>query len=229
MLMANNKRTYDSYPRDEFDDPPQGPIGVHRGKPSLASRLTPYLIVLVVAVLAGLLVWSMLSGGLSNVMPWNREADTGSEATTSETTSESNDDTTDGEGGESTEGSEGTESPDSGQTDQGEQTDVPTEGDQDAQGEGVAAAAVNKATAVRVVNAAGINGYAASKAKILEQAGFTNVTAANPSGSVPESTVVWYENEADAATAQEVATQLGITSVSQQSGISSAIVVVLRD
>ena len=227
--MANNKRTYDSYPRDEFDNPPQGPVGVHRGKPSLASRLAPYLIVLVVAALAGLLVWSLLSGGLSHVMPWSRDADTGSEATTAETTPESNDDTAGTEGGEGTEDSEGTESPNTGQTDPGDHTETSPEDDTAVQGDQSAVTAVNKETAVRVVNAAGINGYAASKAQILEQAGFTNVTAANPSGSVPADTVVWYENEADAATAQEVATQLGITSVSQQSGISSAIVVVLRD
>ena len=219
--MAKNKPTYDTYPRDEFDDPPQGPLGVHRGKPPVASRVAPYVIVLVAAVLAGLLAWSVFSGGLSNILPWNRQDESEPAATATETAPQSDDDATDTEEPEE-EGSEATESPNTGQTDPGESTDTSTD-DQ------TAASAVNKATAVRVVNAAGINGYAASKAQILEQAGFTNVTAANPTGSVPASTVVWYENEADAATAQEVASQLGITSVEQQSGIASAIVVVLRN
>ena len=220
--MANNKRTYDSYPRDQFDDPPQGPVGVHRGKPSVASRLTPYLIVLVVAALAGLLAWSMLSGGLSNVLPWNSDSNAGSGQTATETTPQSDDEATGTGDGEGTEGSEDTESPNTGQTDPGDHAE------NQAGGEATAAATVNKDTPVLILNAAGINHYAASKAHILEQAGFTNVTPDNPSGSMPDNTVVWYENETDAATAQEVASQLGITSVEQKSGISSAIVVVLR-
>ena len=90
-----------------------------------------------------------------------------------------------------------------------------------------AAATVNKATQVRVINATGISGYAGQKADVLQTAGYTNVEAANPTGSVPTSTVVWYQNEADKATAEDVASTLGISAVEQVQGLAAPITVVL--
>ena len=72
-----------------------------------------------------------------------------------------------------------------------------------------------------------ITGYAKSKADALTQAGYTSVTPSNPTGNVPSQTVVWYQNEADKATAENVAQTLGISNVQQSSGLVTPIVVVL--
>ena len=75
----------------------------------------------------------------------------------------------------------------------------------DAQSTPPATAEANKATSVRVINGTKISGHAASRAYTLKQAGYKNVVSANPSGTLPASTVVWYQNETDAATAKDIA------------------------
>ena len=90
-----------------------------------------------------------------------------------------------------------------------------------------ATAEANKATSVRVINGTKISGHAASRAYTLKQAGYKNVVSANPSGTLPASTVVWYQNETDAATAKDIAVTLGISDVRQMPGISAPVVVVL--
>lgn len=97
----------------------------------------------------------------------------------------------------------------------------------DAQSTPPATAEANKATSVRVINGTKISGHAASRAYTLKQAGYKNVVSANPSGTLPASTVVWYQNETDAATAKDIAVTLGISDVRQMSGISAPVVVVL--
>ncbi|MGC4174452.1 LytR C-terminal domain-containing protein [Demequina sp.] len=67
---------------------------------------------------------------------------------------------------------------------------------------------------IAVLNGAGINGLAAEQQQVLEDAGFTKVTAANLSGSKPDDNVVVYSNEELKATAQEVAKALGIDDIS---------------
>ena len=42
--MAKDKETYDSYAKDVFDNPPAGPVGVHRGARPAGARMTPFLI-----------------------------------------------------------------------------------------------------------------------------------------------------------------------------------------
>ena len=59
-----------------------------------------------------------------------------------------------------------------------------------------AIATVNKATQVRVVNATGIQDMRVSR-PMLQTAGYTSVEATNPSGTLPASSVVWYQNETD--------------------------------
>ena len=66
------------------------------------------------------------------------------------------------------------------------------------------AAQVDRSLSVRVINGTGISGYAATKQSVLNQAGYANVAAANPSGTLPDATVVWYQNDADKATAEDV-------------------------
>ena len=64
---------------------------------------------------------------------------------------------------------------------------------------------------MRVINATGVNGYAAQQSGVLQSVGYTSVIAANPSGgALPSVNVVWYQNETDLATAQNIADTLGI-------------------
>ena len=87
----------------------------------------------------------------------------------------------------------------------------------------------NLSTQVRVVNGTRKTGYAAKQAAVLTGAGYTNVVAANPSGTLPSASVVWYQNESDLATAQDVAAKLGISNVSKVTNLSAPVVVVLMN
>lgn len=86
---------------------------------------------------------------------------------------------------------------------------------------------MNYNTSVRVINATGVNGYAAQQSGVLQSVGYTSVIAANPSGgALPSVNVVWYQNETDLATAQNIADTTGIATVEQATGIADPIVVV---
>lgn len=225
-MAKQDKETYDSYEKDVYDNPPAGPMGVHRGARSAASRAMPYVIVIIVALLAGLLFWSIYSGEINNLkMPWSsQESSTtaNSDASkSSESTSESQSDTksSDEADASNTDSSADAQQNDDAQSDQNsDQTDNATPQQ-----------AVNTGTEVRVVNATNITGYAQSKADVLTQAGYTSVSASNPTGNVPSQTVVWYQNETDKATAENVAQTLGISNVQQSDGLVTPIVVVLLD
>ena len=213
-MAKQDKETYDSYEKDVYDNPPAGPMGVHRGARSAASRAMPYVIVIIVALLAGLLFWGVYSGEINNLkMPWSSQE--------SPTTS-------------SAEKSKSGESKSKSQADSdsasGNKTDA-SNADQNADQADNATAqqVVNTGTEVRVVNATNITGYAQSKADVLVQAGYTSVSASNPTGNVPSQTVVWYQNETDKATAENVAQTLGISNVQQSDGLVTPIVVVLLD
>lgn len=225
-MAKQDKETYDSYEKDVYDNPPAGPMGVHRGARSAASRAMPYVIVIIVALLAGLLFWSIYSGEINNLkMPWSsQESSTtanSDESKSSESTSESQSDTksSDEADASNTDSSADAQQNDDAQSDQNSnQTDNATPQQ-----------AVNTGTEVRVVNATNITGYAQSKADVLTQAGYTSVSASNPTGNVPSQTVVWYQNETDKATAENVAQTLGISNVQQSDGLVTPIVVVLLD
>lgn len=225
-MAKQDKETYDSYEKDVYDNPPAGPMGVHRGARSAASRAMPYVIVIIVALLAGLLFWSIYSGEINNLkMPWSsQESSTtanSDESKSSESMSESQSDTksSDEADASNTDSSADAQQNDDAQSDQNsDQTDNATPQQ-----------AVNTGTEVRVVNATNITGYAQSKADVLTQAGYTSVSASNPTGNVPSQTVVWYQNETDKATAENVAQTLGISNVQQSDGLVTPIVVVLLD
>lgn len=225
-MAKRDKETYDSYEKDVYDNPPAGPMGVHRGARSAASRAMPYVIVIIVALLAGLLFWSIYSGEINNLkMPWSsQESSTtanSDESKSGESTSESQSDTksSDEADASNTDSSADAQQNDDAQSDQNsDQTDNATPQQ-----------AVNTGTEVRVVNATNITGYAQSKADVLTQAGYTSVSASNPTGNVPSQTVVWYQNETDKATAENVAQTLGISNVQQSDGLVTPIVVVLLD
>lgn len=224
-MAKQDKETYDSYEKDVYDNPPAGPMGVHRGARSAASRAMPYVIVIIVALLAGLLFWGVYSGEINNLkMPWSsQESPTTSSAEKSKSGESKSKSQSDSASGDKTDASNADSSTDSQQNDQN--------ADQNAEQADNATAqqVVNTGTEVRVVNATNITGYAQSKADVLVQAGYTSVSASNPTGNVPSQTVVWYQNETDRATAENVAQTLGISNVQQSDGLVTPIVVVLLD
>ena len=229
-MAHTEKETYGSYSTDAFDNPPSGPVGVHRGRRSLAVRVAPFLMVIVVAALAGLLAWGIASGELNKVpWPWAQQS-----AQTAQDSKGGRDDAA-------------TDNVDDAQTDADDQDDVANQGENEGQdvGEGDAQSddaatqepqtepetqpeqTVNYNTSVRVINATGVNGYAAQQSGVLQSVGYTSVIAANPSGgALPSVNVVWYQNETDLATAQNIADTLGIATVEQAAGIADPIVVV---
>ena len=136
-----------------YDNPPAGPMGVHRGARSAASRAMPYVIVIIVALLAGLLFWSIYSGEINNLkMPWSsQESSTTSSAEKSKSGESKSKSQSDSASGNKTDASNADSPTDSQQNDQNadqnagqnaEQTDNAT-----------AQQAVNTGTEVRVVNA----------------------------------------------------------------------------
>lgn len=226
-MAKQDKETYDSYEKDVYDNPPAGPMGVHRGARSAASRAMPYVIVIIVALLAGLLFWGVYSGEINNLkMPWSSQESPTTSSTEKSKSGESKSKSqadSDSASGNKTDASNADSSTDSQQNDQN--------ADQNAEQADNATAqqVVNTGTEVRVVNATNITGYAQSKADVLVQAGYTSVSASNPTGNVPSQTVVWYQNETDRATAENVAQTLGISNVQQSDGLVTPIVVVLLD
>ena len=170
-MAKQDKETYDSYEKDVYDNPPAGPMGVHRGARSAASRAMPYVIVIIVALLAGLLFWSIYSGEINNLkMPWSsQESSTTSSAEKSKSGESKSKSQSDSASGNKTDASNADSPTDSQQNDQNadqnagqnaEQTDNAT-----------AQQAVNTGTEVRVVNATNITGYAQSKADVLTKPG----------------------------------------------------------
>lgn len=230
-MAKQDKETYDSYEKDVYDNPPAGPMGVHRGARSAASRAMPYVIVIIVALLAGLLFWGVYSGEINNLkMPWSSQESPTTSSTekskSGESKSKSQSDSASASGNK-TDASNAGSSTDSQQNDQN--TDQNTDQNAEQTDNATAQQVVNTGTEVRVVNATNITGYAQSKADVLVQAGYTSVSASNPTGNVPSQTVVWYQNETDKATAENVAQTLGISNVQQSDGLVTPIVVVLLD
>ncbi|KFI69002.1 MAG: LytR C-terminal domain-containing protein [Bifidobacterium merycicum] len=208
-MTSTDGNGVESYAADEFDNPPKGPAGVHRGRRSAVARYAPFVIVVVVAALCGFLVWGVLSGEFSKVQwPWS--------PATSQTSNKTSTTTAKKKAAEKKAVEKKADEEKAAQEKQQEQQEQQEQ-----------AAQVNRSLSVRVVNGTGISGYAATKQGVLNQAGYANVAAANPSGTLPASTVVWYQNDADQATAQDVANTLGISDVQQTSGLGAAIVVVL--
>lgn len=230
-MAKQDKETYDSYEKDVYDNPPAGPMGVHRGARSAASRAMPYVIVIIVALLAGLLFWGVYSGEINNLkMPWSSQESPTTSSTEKSKSGESKSKSqadSDSASGNKTDASNADSSTDSQQNDQN--TDQNAEQNAEQADNATAQQVVNTGTEVRVVNATNITGYAQSKADVLVQAGYTSVSASNPTGNVPSQTVVWYQNETDKATAENVAQTLGISNVQQSDGLVTPIVVVLLD
>ena len=212
--MAN-----ESYAPDEFDNPPAGPVGVHRGPKSLWSRMVPYVVVLVVAAVCGLAVWTLTSGFLENgKLPWQSDSSSVSSSSTSATV-------------ESPSAAASSSSASSDAASGAAETSSPsaTESSSGASASASSSPVVNKSAKITVINGTSRNGYAAKNVTTLANAGYTNASAANPQNrsTLPDESTVWYQNETDKATAEDVASKLGIDNVAQSSGISTPIVAVL--
>ncbi|MBI0047348.1 LytR C-terminal domain-containing protein [Bifidobacterium choladohabitans] len=196
---------------DAFDNPPKGPVGVHRGPRSLSVRVLPYLLVVVLAVLCGLGVWAAVSGSL----PWQQTHTEASRVISSHLPKRS---------ASSSASSSATATDQASQ----EQTSEPsTQSPSASASSSSPAPVVNRGTRVTVINGTRITGYAGKKRQVLVNAGYTAVTASNPQGALPGVSMVRYRDEADKATAQEVANVLGIAQVEQSSVASTPVEAIL--
>lgn len=210
----------ESYAMDEFDNPPKGPAGVHRGRRSAAARYTPFVVVVVVAALCGFLAWGMLSGEFNKVhWPWSPASSQTSTTTAKKKAAEKK--------AAAKKAAEKKQQEEAAKKQQEEEAAKKQQEEEAAKQQQEQAAQVDRSLSVRVINGTGISGYAATKQSVLNQAGYANVAAANPSGTLPDATVVWYQNDADKATAEDVANALGISNVQQTSGLGASIVVIL--
>lgn len=210
----------ESYAMDEFDNPPKGPAGVHRGRRPAAARYTPFVVVVVVAALCGFLAWGVLSGEFNKVhWPWSPAS--------SQTSSKTSSTTAKKKAAEKKAAEKKQQQEEAAKKQQEEEAAKKQQEEEAAKQQQEQAAQVDRSLSVRVINGTGISGYAATKQSVLNQAGYANVAAANPSGTLPDATVVWYQNDADKATAEDVANALGISNVQQTSGLGASIVVIL--
>ena len=80
---------------------------------------------------------------------------------------------------------------------------------------------------VAVFNSTNTSGLAGSAAERVEEAGFTSVSPGNWDGEDPEASVVYYPAAADVATAQAVATALGISAVVESAAEAGERIVVV--
>lgn len=223
-MARKDTEQYRSYEKDAFDNPPEGPVGVHRGNRPMIVRLTPFVIVLVAAVAAGVLFWSIFSGEAANM--FNRRSEqTQTTAQTSQVASSSSaDESASGTASHSSQSASASESTSAEDT----PSQTPSESES-AQSTPEESQQVNTNAQITVINGTGVSGLANDRAGVLQNQGFTNVSAANPDATtvLPAHTVVYYQNEADLATAQQVANALGITTVEQSASIGTPIQVVL--
>ena len=217
-MARKDRNTDESYAQDVFDNPPQGPIGVHRGNRSIASRLVPFLIVIIVAAVAGVGAWAAMSGEGAKLFSSGSSASSSSSPSAKSTASASASASANDTASASASASESASESASASASPSESTSSPA-----------SSSSANLSTQVRVVNGTRKTGYAAKQAAVLTGAGYTNVVAANPSGSLPSASVVWYQNESDLATAQDVAAKLGISNVSKVTNLSAPVVVVLMN
>lgn len=225
-MAKNDKDELDSYEPDAFDNPPKGPAGMHRGARSAVARFAPFVVVVLVAALAGVGAWGVFSGEIGKVkLPWTQSA-SASASTTSDAAKKKA--AAKKAAAKKAAAKKAAEQKAAEQKATEEQA-AKRQAEQQAAVEQQAAQAAqpDKTKGVTVINGTGISGYAATKQGVLTSAGYTNVAASNPTGSLPSATVVWYESDADKATADDVASTLGITNVQQASGLGGSIVVVL--
>ena len=228
VMTSTGGNGIESYAMDEFDNPPKGPAGVHRGRRSVVARYAPFVIVVVVAALCGFMAWGLLSGEFNKVhWPWSPASSQTSGKTSAKTTTADKEKAAEKKAAAKKAAEKKQQEEEAAKKQQEEEAAKKQQEDEAAKQQQEQAAQVDRSLSVRVINGTGISGYAATKQSVLNQAGYANVAAANPSGTLPASTVVWYQNDADKATAEDVANALGISNVQQTAGLGASIVVIL--
>ncbi len=217
-MARKDTEQYQSYEKDAFDNPPEGPVGVHRGNRPMIVRVTPFIIVLVAAVAAGVLFWSIFSGEAANMFNRRSEQTQTTAQTSQGSSSSSADESASGTASQSSQSATAAESTSA----EGTPSQTPSESES-AQSTPEESQQVNTNAQITVINGTGVSGYANDRAGVLQNQGFTNVSAANPDATtvLPAQTVVYYQNEADLATAQQVANALGIATVEQSTSIGT--------
>ncbi|MCI1935944.1 MAG: LytR C-terminal domain-containing protein [Bifidobacteriaceae bacterium] len=229
--MARNK-SEEAPLHDEFENPQAGPIGLHRGDRSLAARLLPYLVTLVVAVALAFCAWLWMSGKGreffvgSSTSSSQTASSTGasagtssddSSATSSGATSQNDSDTKSTSGTDSDSSSSDSDAKSSGDSastkDDKDSASDDADSSKDKKKDDSDSSAADTSTQIVVYNGltASPSGFAAGKASTLKSAGYTNVSAKNLQNSAPSANVVWYKTAADEATAKAVAAKLGIS------------------
>ncbi len=200
------------FPPDEFDATIESaPVGVHRKPVSPWRSVLPFVVIVIAApLLAWGAVWVVQNTGSTGSSYSDTTDETSSE---SESTDESADSTDSTDTTEETVSEEET-------TDETQTTDT-TEEEEETE-------VIDYDATVRVLNNSGISGYAASSAEVLEQAGYTNVSADNASGWSTTVNTVYYASEDLAETAQDIADALGFSVVTMDTtSVGSGIVVLL--
>ena len=222
-MARKDTEQYQSYEKDAFDNPPEGPVGVHRGNRPMIVHVTPFIIVLVAAVAAGVLFWSIFSGEAANMFNRRSEQTQTTAQTSQGSSSSSADESASGTASQSSQSATAGESTSA----EGTPSQTPSESES-AQSTPEESQQVNTNAQITVINGTGVSGDASEWAAALQGQGFTNVTPANPDATtvLPAQTVVYYQNEADLATAQQVANTLGIATVEQSATIGVPIEVV---
>lgn len=207
----SKKQTEPTSFTDEFENASNGPVGLHRGKKSALARLYPYLAAAIVTVLLALCVWAIWSGEMKTLFSsHSNSTSTSASFTTSSSTNSAS--------------SSSSTSTTSGTTASGQSSNTTSA----AQSSSTSTASINYSAQIIVYNDNGISGFAGNKASILKSAGYTNVSAENyPDQPRPETNAIWYTGASNAATAKAIASQLGISTVIQQSTSLAATIEVI--
>ncbi|MEE1324601.1 MAG: LytR C-terminal domain-containing protein [Bifidobacteriaceae bacterium] len=213
---------------DEFENPREGPVGLHRGRKSRGARFRPYAVTAVAAIVVALCAWLVWSGKLQSASTNSdatrptssvRTASSAQKAPSSSSSSSADSTTTAGVAPSNS-------SSDSSNTPSSTATIHNTTSQSSATSS--ASSTPNYSSQVTIYNANGAAGLAARTASVLESVGYTNVQAKNYSGTRPQADVVWYSSASEKTTADAVAQKLGISAVVQQnSALQSPVEVIL--
>ncbi len=215
------------FPPDEFDQPPAAgqSVGIHRAPQSTWSKLWPYLVVVIIfaALAYGVVTWfasqSPKSPAATPPPPSVTQSAEPTEATPEETTDTSEEPTSEEPTSEEPTSEERT--PEETSPEPEETTPEPEPSEE------ATTAELDRAVAVRVLNATSRGGLAGIGVNKLGAAGWTNATAANYTGSAVSVSSVWFKAEENRAEAEEIASDLGISDVALQPSLVGPISVIL--
>lgn len=227
--MAENK-----YPEDEFDILARDRVshGTHRKVEAASRWWIKALIVCVIAVALGLGLsfayarFIAPKADVSTSQPAAEESSDASEDSGEATDEESSDSTAEATDEASTDASPSEAATESPSVATPEASAEPTQATPTQE----PAPAAVKSTSVRVLNASKATGLAAKKKKILSSAGYTSVQVGNAGRQSARNTTVYYANADLKATAEDIASTLGIAAsnvVENASAAGSDVTVVL--